>query len=125
MTRSLLEGGDTDGAISRVYRASLLQPNNSESVLLLADIQRRVSRNCLSFIDSTVHLSHSRCLSVCLSVSVSVCLSLYLSVCAMMTSRMHEAALTRLSNSNNLQGQSPMHRTLTAVLVYLLQSLGS
>lgn len=39
----MLEAGDTDRAISRVYRASMLQPNNAETVSLLAEIQRRVS----------------------------------------------------------------------------------
>ena len=44
---SLLEAGDTDRAISHVYRASLLQPNNAETVSLLTEIQHRVSQWCL------------------------------------------------------------------------------
>lgn len=44
--RSLLEVGDTDKAINHVYRASLLQPNNPETVSLLTEIQRRVSEQC-------------------------------------------------------------------------------
>jgi len=46
MCGSLLEVGDTDKAINHVYRASLLQPNNAETVSLLTEIQRRVSLQC-------------------------------------------------------------------------------
>jgi len=58
MRCSLLEVGDTDRAISHVYRASLLQPNNAETVSLLTEIQRRVSQQLPIMIQTMILYSY-------------------------------------------------------------------